>query len=56
MNLPGVWHVLQAPNNGAIDVLEVQVGTSTEEDIEKIHETDEAFKAEKNKKIFLNGH
>ena len=56
VNLPGVWHVLQAPNNGAIDVLEVQVGTSTEEDIEKIHETDEAFKAEKNKKIFLNGH
>ncbi len=54
VNLPGVWHVLEAPSNHAIDVLEVQVGVSAEEDIEKIHEADQAFIAEKIKKIFLN--
>lgn len=54
VNLPGVWHVLEAPTNHSIDVLEVQVGVSTEEDIEKIHEADQGFFAEKIKKVFLN--
>lgn len=54
VNLPGVWHVLQAPQDQSIDVLEVQVGVSAEEDIEKIHEADHTFVAEKVKKIFLN--
>ena len=54
MNLPGVWHVLEAPNEHPLDVLEVQVGISAEEDIEKIHEEDSAFVAQKMKKIFLN--
>jgi cytidyltransferase-like protein len=54
VNLPGVWHVLQAPSDQSIDVLEVQVGVSAEEDIEKIHEADEIFEAEKIKKVLLN--
>jgi len=54
INLPGVWHVLQAPEDQSLEVLEVQTGFSTEEDIEKISETDEAFELEKVKKIFLN--
>jgi cytidyltransferase-like protein len=54
VNLPGVWHVLQAPDTESLEVLEVQVGVSAEEDIEKIHESDAYFEAEKIKKIFLN--
>ena len=54
VNLPGVWHILQAPNTESMDVLEVQVGVSTEDDIEKIHESEALFEAEKIKKIFLN--
>lgn len=54
MNLPGVWHVLEAPKDHPLDVLEVQVGISAEEDIEKIHEEDSSFVAQKMKKIFLN--
>ncbi len=54
INLPGVWHVLNAPPQESLDVLEVQIGSSAEEDIEKISETDEMFELEKIKKIFLN--
>jgi cytidyltransferase-like protein len=54
INLPEVWHVLQAPADQAIDVLEVQVGPSMEEDIEKISETNDEFSLEKEKKVFLN--
>lgn len=54
VNLPGVWHVLEAPEDQSMEVLEVQVGTSSEGDIEKIHEDDALFEAEKLKKIFLN--
>jgi cytidyltransferase-like protein len=54
INLPEVWHVLQAPPQSALEVVEVQMGSSDEEDIEKVHELDENFSAEKIKKIFLN--
>lgn len=54
INLPGVWHVLQSPAEEALNILEVQVGIATEEDIEKISEADAQFEAEKIKKIFLN--
>lgn len=54
VNLPGVWHVLEAPADQPIDVLEVQVGVSAEGDIEKIHESEEVFEQEKKKKILLN--
>lgn len=56
VNLPGVWHVLEAPTNHPIDVLEVQMGVSTEEDIEKIHESEEMFERKKMEKILLNRH
>ncbi|MCF7815422.1 MAG: adenylyltransferase/cytidyltransferase family protein [Candidatus Pacebacteria bacterium] len=54
VNLPGVWHVLEAPSDQDLDVLEVQMGISAEEDIDKIHETHESFDVEKVKKILLN--
>ena len=54
INLPGVWHTLEAPADQPLEVLEVQVGSNTEDDIEKISETDESFAREKAKKIFLN--
>lgn len=53
-NLPGVWHVLQAPDDQVLDVIEVQVGSSHEGDIDRVPETDEAFAAELAKKILLN--
>ena len=54
VNLPGTWHVLQAPLEQPLDVLEVQMGSSAEEDIERISETDTSFEIEKVKKILLN--
>lgn len=54
INLPSVWHVLEAPGDESLEVLEVQMGTSSETDIDKIHETDATFELEKIKKIFLN--
>lgn len=54
INLPETWHVLQAPLDADIDVLEVQVGDSHEEDIEKISEVDALFEVEREKKIILN--
>lgn len=54
MNLPGVWHVLRAGDHEAMDVLEVQVGDSHEDDIDRVLETDEHFSEESIKKIRLN--
>ena len=54
MNLPGVWHTLSAPLGEELTVLEVQVGESHEEDIEKVHEAEEAFDEERAKKVKLN--
>ena len=54
MNLPGVWHTLSAPSGEELTVLEVQVGESHEEDIEKVHEAEEAFDEERAKKVKLN--
>lgn len=56
INLPGVWHVLKAPEAEPLDVLEVQIGSVDETDIERIHTEDDLFEAEKIKKILLNGH
>ncbi len=52
INLPNVWHVLEAPQDEALDLLEVQVGISTEEDIERIPVSE--HRDEKEKKILLN--
>jgi len=54
INLPHVWHVLEAPKDQSLDVLEVQVGESHEEDEHSISETDVSFDLEKVKKILLN--
>lgn len=54
MNLPGVWHVLKAPEDRILSVLEVQLGTSEEEDIAKVSERDEVFAREVASKIELN--
>jgi len=54
MNLPGVWHAPSAPVENDVDILEVQIGESEEEDIERISETDAAFAKQKKKKIQLN--
>ena len=55
INLPEVWHVLKASDSQCLDVLEVQIGHSNEKDIEKIHETDDAYSTEIKKKIFFSG-
>lgn len=55
MNLPHVWHTLQAPVSEALTVLEVQMGIATETDIEKILETSLEFATLKKKHIKLNG-
>ena len=54
VNLPGVWHVLQAPLEQDLEVLEVQVGDSEEKDIEKISELADEYEMESDKKIHLN--
>jgi cytidyltransferase-like protein len=54
MNLPGVWHTLCAGDNEPLDVLEVQVGSSHEGDIDRILESEAHFEDEKNKRIRLN--
>ena len=54
INLPEVWHVLEASEHSALEVLEVQVGLAHEEDIEKVSETDGIFESERIKKIMLN--
>ena len=54
MNLPGVWHAPQAPEDAELVILEVQIGVSEEHDIERISEEDESFAREVAKKISLN--
>lgn len=54
MNLPGVWHAPQAPEDKELVILEVQVGVSEEEDIERISETADEYNNEVSKKIELN--
>ena len=54
MNLPGVWHAPQAPEDKTLTILEVQIGVSEEEDIERISETSNEYDEEVKKKISLN--
>ena len=54
INLPNVWHVLQAPLTEALEILEVQAGMSDEEDIDRVAEEDALFAIEKAKRILLN--
>jgi len=54
VNLPGVWHVLKAPDDRVLSVLEVQIGVSEEEDEEQIMETAAEFASEVAQKIELN--
>jgi D-beta-D-heptose 7-phosphate kinase/D-beta-D-heptose 1-phosphate adenosyltransferase len=54
INLPEVWHVLSAPKDSALDVLEVQMGASEEEDEERVLETADEFIDEVAKRISLN--
>jgi cytidyltransferase-like protein len=54
MNLPGVWHTLNAPPHESLSILEVQIGESHEGDIEKINETESSFLEQKAKRIQLN--
>ncbi len=54
MNLPGVWHAPSAPEDSSMTILEVQVGVSEEEDIERIAETDPSYREEVLKKVQLN--
>jgi cytidyltransferase-like protein len=54
MNLPGVWHAPQAPADKELIILEVQIGISEEEDIERISESASEFDKEVSKKIELN--
>jgi cytidyltransferase-like protein len=53
INLPNTWHVLSA-ESGDLDVLEVQIGESNEDDEEKILETDTSFQDSVASKIKLN--
>lgn len=54
MNLPGVWHAPKAPDDQDLTILEVQIGLSEEEDIERISETDDLYEQEVQKRISLN--
>jgi D-beta-D-heptose 7-phosphate kinase/D-beta-D-heptose 1-phosphate adenosyltransferase len=54
MNLPGVWHAPQAPAESELVILEVQIGVSEEQDIERISETSNEYDSEVQKKISLN--
>lgn len=54
MNLPGVWHAPTAPNDSDLTLVEVQVGISNENDIERILETEASYEEKVDEKIFLN--
>lgn len=54
MNLPGVWHAPTAPKDEVLTILEVQIGTSEENDIERISEDSPEYGAEKQKRVKLN--
>lgn len=54
MNLPGVWHAPRAPEDKELVILEVQIGVSEEEDIDRISELSPEYENEVNNKIDLN--
>lgn len=54
INLPGVWHVLKAAEEKDLDLLEVQIGTADEDDVEKISEAAQEYFTEISKKIGFN--
>lgn len=54
MNLPGVWHSPTAPDDKDLVILEVQMGVSDENDIERISEDSNEYEEEVHKKIHLN--
>lgn len=54
MNLPGVWHAPTAPPDEELVILEVQIGVSEEQDIERISEESDDFDRQIEKKISLN--
>lgn len=54
MNLPGVWHAPQAPDDESLVILEVQVGVANENDIERISELEDKYEEEVKKKVKLN--
>ncbi len=54
MNLPGVWHAPQAPEDSDLKILEVQIGASEEEDIERVSEDADEYAHQVSKKIHLN--
>lgn len=54
INLPGVWHTLEASQNTDLDVIEVQIGVSHEDDIDRIGEEEQVFIEECKQKIQLN--
>ena len=54
MNLPGVWHAPQAPEEKELTILEVQIGVSEEEDIERVSEAHPEYEKEIKNKIELN--
>lgn len=54
VNLPGVWHAPKAPKERSLEILEVQVGESVEEDIERVSETTKDFIKELEKKIDIH--
>ncbi len=54
MNLPGVWHAPTAPPDKDLTILEVQIGVSEEQDIERISEEAMEYASEVAKKINLN--
>lgn len=54
INLPGVWHKLTAPENEDLTVVEVQIGTSEEDDEERILETATEFAETVKQRIRLN--
>lgn len=54
INLPGVWHAPTAPDDKDLTILEVQVGATDENDIERIPEDSKEYEEEVHKKIDLN--
>ncbi len=54
VNLPGVWHAPKAPEDRPLVILEVQIGVSEEQDIERIGEDTPQYGGELIKKVQLN--
>lgn len=54
VNLPGVWHAPIAPETEDVSILEVQLGESVEDDIERIAETAPEYETAVTDKVVLN--